>query len=193
LRRTPAAALAKTEAASDSKPRRKVSRLRYAISIAMLGVVGLAYVGLASGRIGNYEVISNSMAPTLVKGDRVLVDQRLHYSPAIGDVVVLADPQNSGELLTKRVAAAAGQTVEVVDGYFMVDGKKWMPSDLPPTALSSDRQLQRTIIGEDEFFLVGDNIDNSEDSLAFGPVSARSVKGRLLFTYWPPARIGRIR
>jgi len=158
----------------------------------VLGVVGLVFASFALGHIGNYEVISNSMAPTLLKGDRVLVDQRPHYAPAVGDVVVLNDPESPRQLLTKRVAAAAGHTVQIATGYLLVDGKKWAPASLPSPPIP-DRQLPRTTIGKGEIFILGDNIENSEDSLAFGPVAVASVKGRLLFIYWPPNRIGWIR
>ena len=170
-----------------------MSRLRYAISVVVLAVVGLIYASFATGHVGNYEVISNSMAPTLLKGDRVLVDQRPHFTPAVDEVVVLDDPQSADQPLTKRVAATAGQTVEIVDRYLTVEGKKWAPADMAPTLLSQDRHLPRTVIGGGEVFVVGDNIDNSEDSVAFGPVPAASVKGKLLFIYWPPSRMGKIR
>jgi len=192
-RRRQAVASANIPVSGESKPKRKVSRLRYVISVIVLGLVTFVYAALALGHIGNYEVISGSMLPTLHEGDRVLVDQRYHSTPAVGDVVVLTDPESPGELLTKRVAATAGQTVEIADGFLLVDGKKWAPDGLPPTRLSGDRQLQRTTIGEGEVFVLGDNVQVSEDSLAFGPVPVRSIKGRLLFIYWPPSRIRRVR
>lgn len=192
-RRRRAESLAKTEAAAESRPKRKVSRQRYAISVVVLAVVALVYAGFATGHVGNYEVISNSMAPTLLKGDRVLVDQRPHRIATPGDVIVLNDPESSGQLLTKRVAAVEGQKVEIAGDYLVVDGERWAPGELDPIPLSPDRQLRRMTIGKDEVFVVGDNIDNSEDSLVFGPVPAQSVKGKVLFIYWPPARAGRVK
>jgi len=177
----------------EAKPKRRISRLRYAISLVVLVVVLLVYAGFASGRIGNYEVISNSMLPTLRKGDRVLVDQRRAYVPADGDVVALADPEDTGAFLTKRIGALSGQSVETSDGYLLVDGKKWAPPGVSPVPVPSDRQLDALELGMNQVFVLGDNVENSEDSLAFGPVPAKSIKGKVLLIYWPPSRMGRVR
>jgi len=178
---------------SDTRPRRKVSRLRYAASLVALALVALVFTAFALGHIGNYEVISNSMAPTLLKGDRVLVDQRPYYVPSVGDVVALEDPEAPGSLLTKRVAAVGGQTVEIVDGYVVVDGRRWAPPGRKPSQVSPESRLNKVKLGEGEIFVLGDNSGNSEDSLFFGPVPASSVRGKVLFIYWPPGRVGKVR
>lgn len=176
-----------------TKRKRTVSRLRYAVGVVVLGVVGLIFASFALGHVGNYEVISNSMAPTLLKGNRVLVDQRPHYVPAVGDVVVFDDPESAGNLLTKRVAATAGQTVEIADGYLLVDGHKWAPPEQSLSRVPDGRQMERVELRKDEIFVLGDSLGNSQDSVEFGPVAARSVKGKVWFIYWPPARVGRVR
>ncbi|MBM3333984.1 signal peptidase I [Candidatus Sumerlaeota bacterium] len=174
------------------KPKWKVSRTRYIVSLAILVVVGFVFAAFALGHIGNYEVISNSMAPTLLKGDRVIVDQRPSLVTDVGDVVALKDPENPVNLMTKRIAAVAGQQVEVINGLLHVNAKPWAPPGLPATRIEAKRPHGPMTVAKDEVFVVGDNINNSEDSLVFGPVSADSVKGRLLFIYWPPSRMGRV-
>jgi signal peptidase I len=177
----------------EAKPKRKVSRLRYAISLVVLVIVLLVYAGFASGRIGNYEVISNSMLPTLRKGDRVLVDQRHNHVPADGDVIALEDPEDTRGFLTKRIGALSGQTVEISEGFLLVDGKEWAPPGASPVPVPPDRHVDALTLGEEQVFVLGDNVQNSEDSLAFGPVSTKSIKGKVLLIYWPPARMGRVR
>jgi len=174
------------------KPKWKVSRTRYAISLIALVLVGFVFAAFALGHIGNYEVISNSMAPTLFKGDRVIVDQRPHLTTVGGDVVALRDPENPVNLMTKRIVAVEGQTVEVIDGHLNVNGKPWAPPGLPTARIETKRTREPMTVPKDQVFVVGDNVNNSEDSLVFGSISAESVKGKLLFIYWPPSRMGRV-
>jgi signal peptidase I len=185
-----------TEEQTDGRPKRKrkrISTLRYVVGGVALLILGLIWASFASGRVGNYEVISNSMAPTLVKGDRVLVDQNPQYTPEVGDVVALGDPKGSLEMLTKRVAAVAEQVVEIQDGYLLVDGKKWAPPGMAAIRMPTERHMLRTEIRPGEVFVVGDESEVSEDSVEFGPVGAFSVKGRLWLLYWPPSHLGRVR
>jgi len=188
------AGLSTSVANEGIKSRRRVSRLRYAISIVVLALCGLVYAGFATQSLVSYEVISGSMAPTLLKGDRVLVHQWRGYQPVVDDLVALVDPEDERDfLLTKRVAAVEGQTVEIAGGYLYVDGEKWAVPGRQPMPVPPDRHLAPLTIGRGEVFVLGDNVENSEDSLAFGPVKADTVKGKVLFIYWPPSRMGKVR
>lgn len=180
--------------ATEDKPksRWRVSRRRYLISIVLLAVVCLVLASFVFGHIGNYEVISDSMAPTLLTGDRVLVDQRPTFLPSTGDVVVLDDPLNPACWMTKRVAALGGQRVDIINGYLCVDGDQWAPPGQDSSLVPEDATLRPMDLGEDQILVLGDNQKRSEDSLYFGPVPADTIKGKLWFIYWPPGRIGRI-
>lgn len=178
----------------EGKPKRKVSRLRYATSIIVLVVCLLIYLSFATQWIASYEVISNSMAPTLQKGDRVLVLQGCGFKVRVGDVVALEDPQFPGTfLMTKRVAAMAGQTVELDQHYLLVDGVEWAPPGIGPRAIPDDRAFTRTTLRDGQVFVLGDNTETSEDSLDFGPVPIESIRGKVIFIYWPWRRMGRVR
>lgn len=176
----------------QSKPKRKVSRRRYLISIVVLAVVSVVLASFALGHIGNYEVVSNSMAPTLREGDRVLVDQRPYFEPSVGDVIVLDDPAIPAAYVTKRVAGIGGQRIDIVDGYLCVDGRQWAPPGQASRRVPADATLHPMRLAEGQLLVLGDNQRHSEDSLYFGPVPAESVKGKLWFIYWPPGRMGKI-
>jgi signal peptidase I len=96
-------------------------------------------------------------------------------------------------MLTKRVAAVAGQRVEIRDGYLMVDGEKFAPPGLAAVRLPPERQMRPRRIGPGNLFLLGDEPEVSEDSVEFGPVKTALVKGKLWLLYWPPSHIGRVR
>ena len=92
---------------------------RAACGALTTATVGLALAAVASRSIRRLEVRGESMAPTLLDGDRLLVLSRPlgpRRLPAVGQVVAVADPRDSGRILVKRVAAVdpASRTVEVL-------------------------------------------------------------------------------
>jgi len=110
------------------------------------------------------------MEPTLVDGDRVLVDlwTLRRRAPRPGEVVVLSGPGD--EPLVKRVAR---------EPYF---GSETYP---PPT-IPSESAL------EPAFIVLGDNRGASRDSREFGRVPQHCLRGRVLWRYWPVSRWGSI-
>jgi signal peptidase I len=110
------------------------------------------------------------MNPTLEDGDRVIVDlvTLRRRPPRVGDIVVFAGPGDDD--LVKRIAR---------DPY---------PGDVPFPApvLAPDSPLERTYV------LLGDNPSESSDSRSFGRVPRHRLRGRVVWRYWPPSRLGPI-
>jgi signal peptidase I len=129
---------------------------------------------------------SQSMAPTLQIGDRVLVE-KLSYrlSPARrGDLAMFPAP-DTGQLSLKRVVAVAGDRVGIEDGVLVVnerprdetyvdrrrvDGEYFGPIPVPPQHV----------------FVLGDQRQNSRDSRNFGPIPENTLTGRVRARLWPP-------
>lgn len=139
-------------------------------------------------------VTSGSMNPLLRRGDYTLVDHRIALRSAWqrGDVVVFKKPENwdgADETLVKRVVGLPGETVAILTGRVLVNGKVLReaylgempePQDVPPVILRAK-----------EYFVMGDNRNNSSDSRENGPIEETDIQGRMTMKLWPPGRFGR--
>jgi signal peptidase I len=166
-----------------------------------------------------YRIPSPSMVPTLDVGQRVLTN-RLAGDPSIGDIVVFhpphgADfqnpvcgspkqgngtsqacdaptPQQSSQTFIKRVVGLPGDTISIVDGHVYRNGTREKDSYIikcdPGTPACNFRTPIKIPPGD--YFMMGDNRPDSEDSRYWGPVPDKWMIGVAFFTYWPPDRIG---
>lgn len=143
-----------------------------------------------------HQVSGDSMFPTLENGDYVLTD-KISYrlgTPQRGDIVVFHAPpaaqcpQGTGCDYIKRIIAVPGDTVEIRDNKFYVNGTEIEESYLGEgvtTAAHSFVGNRVVTLGEDEYFASGDNRPRSSDSRAWGPISSNEIVGRAFFRYWP--------
>lgn len=172
------------------------STLRWLIETALL--VALAFVlaqGIKSFVVQPFVIPSGSMLPTIQLGDRVIAEKltyRFSHPPKPGEIVVFANPQGYPPILIKRVVALGGQTVDLKDGRVYVDGTL---VDEPYTHGQPTQPLNPAYtypfeVPDGSVWLMGDNRTNSGDSREIGPVALSAIKGRAMWTYWPPKAFG---
>ncbi len=128
-------------------------------------------------------VYGQSMEPNLFERQRLIID-KVSYRftpPNRNDIVVISMP-NIEEMLVKRVIGLPGETIEVRAGVVYVNGA---PSPEPFPHDLGIQSMQPTVLGPLQYFVMGDNRDNSNDSRAFGPVARESILGRVWLRYWP--------
>ncbi len=117
---------------------------------------------------------SDSMAPTLRRGEHVLLDKL--GAVRRGDLVAFRSPQD-GELTLKRAVAVAGQTVEIRDALLYVDGRL-----VHEPGIDADRidgtYFGPVTVGPGQVFVLGDNRARSVDSRVYGGVPLDAVVGR---------------
>ena len=145
-----------------------------AIAIALAVVVRAA--------LHLYSIPSESMTPTLVPGDQIVVVRYSGGAPQRGDVIVFESPADRKELLVKRVVAVPGDLVDSRLGRVRIGGYT-----LPEPYLSrqaSSGAISAQIVPADSYFVLGDNRDDSLDSRSWGYVPRSLVVGRARLILW---------
>jgi len=175
----------------------------------LITIVGAIVIVLAIKQwvINPYRIPSSSMEPTLhcakpafgctgSFSDRILACRVCYriWSPARGDVVVFNTPppaaQNcgSGGVFVKRLIGLPGDTWAETDGFVYINGKKLDEGYVQPQRRDHDTYKSQTIPAG-QYFMMGDNRNESCDSRRWGTVPRENLIGRVVATYWPPSRI----
>jgi signal peptidase I len=134
-----------------------------------------------------YIVTDESMRPNYKKGDFVLILK--HFTPAKGRVIIATVPEGGDTVTLKRVVASEGDKVEIVDKTLLINGIKanfsWKTVSTDPrvypAAFSHRDSMDQMIVGKDQFFILGDNLDFSFDSREFGSIRGNRIVGFVLF------------
>lgn len=144
-----------------------------------LAAVLVYSVGMRTNMIGV------SMEPSLYNGQKILVNRLIYKlsAPKKNDVVVFLPGGNQNvHYYVKRVVAVPGQKVQIIDGMLYVDG---IPEENEAYDKMEDAGIAENeiLLGDDEYFVLGDNRNSSEDSRSgnIGPVSRESVYGKAWF------------
>ena len=125
------------------------------------------------------------MLPALANRDSVLaVRTKFRWNRlGRGDIVVLRNPVLKGRIYIKRIIGLPDEDVRLADGQVYVQGTLLEEAYLDgPITAGRDGEWW---IGPDEYFVLGDNRRDSQDSSAFGPVDQRLILGRVWFRCWP--------
>lgn len=174
-------------------PRPRVGQFRMIKELIGTIVFLIAVFTLLQLALPRSEVHGKSMEPTFVEGQRLIIS-RVNYmvgNPQRGDVLVFNSPESDSDdpSLIKRVVGLPGELVEIRDQEVYINGERLDEPYIkePCTRQCRDRQWQ---LEDDEYFVMGDNRNVSNDSRAFGPIKHSAIIGEALFRYWPLNAIG---
>jgi len=140
-----------------------------------------------------FYIPSDSMVPTLVVGDRVLVNKLSYraHEPNRFDIVVFLAPKGTETALikdlVKRVVGLPGETIEGRDGRILINGAVIEEPFLP--AGTQSRTFGPVKVPPKSYFMLGDNRPFSKDSTYFGPIEGKTFVGRVFVRIWPLNRL----
>ena len=205
---------------APARPRTRLERFRAWRFAPVVEVIATIAVALALAEsvqaavVKPFVIPSASMEPTLAIGQRVLVN-RLAYdfsSPQRGDIVVFHPPSSltcavtvpstepcprstskeASQYFVKRVIGLPGDRISITDGHPVINGKPlWNEPYILPCVDSGSCYFPHAMtVPRGEYFMLGDNRGDSDDSRFWGPIPGAWIIGEVFATYWPPDRIG---
>lgn len=179
---------------SKGQKKRK-SMFREALSWILYLVIVCGAVYLIVHYVGERtEVRGESMYPALNDGDQLIVD-KISYrfsDPKRFDVVVFPFRYQEDTFYIKRIIGLPGEVVQIYDGDIYINGKLLAESYGNEKIENGGLASKAITLGEDEYFVLGDNRNNSADSRepSVGTISKDDMIGRALVRIWPLSEIG---
>jgi signal peptidase I len=204
---------------SNRRVKRPSSASGSLLELIMIVAVALGLaLGIQAFLVKPYRIPSESMEPTLVKGQRILVNRigNRFGDPDVGDIVVFhppagaeqdntcgsgpppegqvcdqPTPEESDTNFVKRVVAGPGDRISIEDGHVILNGQRQEEPFARECGGGSDCDFPREVtVPADHYFMMGDNRGASDDSRYWGPVPRDWIIGGAFATYWPPSKIG---
>ena len=162
--------------------------LLYIGLIIALTWTGVTFVGQRT------EVSGSSMETTLSDKDQLIVDKMTYRfrDPKRYDIVVFPYQYQDNTYYIKRIIGLPGETVQILSGMVYIDGMRLdehYGNELMENPGIAEEPLT---LGEDEYFVLGDNRNNSSDSRAsdVGLIHRKDLIGRAWIRVWPLSQIG---
>ncbi len=140
-----------------------------------------------------FYVKGSSMEPSFLEHDYLIVDQLTYRfrKPERGEVVVFKPPTGRKDFYLKRIIGLPGERVRIEDGKVIVCNvscETLNESYIEKQDLKIEGSYSVTL-GEKQYFVLGDNRDNSSDSRVFGPIDRDAIVGKIWFRGYPVPRI----
>ncbi|MCS7251413.1 MAG: signal peptidase I [Anaerolineae bacterium] len=163
---------------------RWLSFLRELVETVLIVIVVMVLVNTVTAR---FQIEGSSMEPNLRDGEYVLISKISYWfgSPQRGDVVVFRFPHDPHRDFIKRIIGLPGETVAIRDGKVFIDGRPLEETYIRSPIIYTYGPVT---LGPDEYFVLGDNRNASNDSHNWGTLPYSAIIGEAWLVYWPPSR-----
>lgn len=172
---------------------------KIAIELVQVVVLALVLYFALTFAVQTVRVLGSSMYPTLTNQSYLIAAKlplRLH-GPARGDIVILRDPEDPSQDFIKRVIGLPGERILIRGGHVYINDHLLVE---PYLHLSSPWVTQAdwpdngrpVTLGPDEYFVMGDNRNNSSDSRVFGPIHRNAIEADAWIRLLPLPDLGMV-
>jgi signal peptidase I len=173
----------KPEKTETNKIKEIIGLIVYCFVVVALMFFIIKYVGQRT------VVIGASMESTLQDGDNLITDKLTYRfnDPKRFDIVVFPFKENTSQLLIKRIIGLPYETVQIIEGKIFINGSE-LDEDYGNEVMKSAGIASEPItLGPDEYFVLGDNRNNSQDSRfdSVGNIHRSDLIGRAWVRIWP--------
>ncbi len=162
-----------------------------AVYLAVVTIAALLLVKYVGQRT---QVIGSSMENTLSDGDNLIVDKITYRfkDPERFDIIVFPYQYEKDTYYIKRVIGLPGETVQIKDGQILINGEVLEESYGREIILSPGIAQEQITLSEDEYFVMGDNRNESSDSrvASVGNIKKKDIIGKAWVRIWPLNKIG---
>ena len=162
--------------------------------VPTLGLSVLIALVMRSFAFASYYVPSPSMVGTLYPGDKFIAEKFstkvLNRAPQRGEIVIFHHPEKQNETWVKRVIGLPGDLVEVRAGDVWINEQR-LEEDYVEAASLND--FGPVSVPPGNYFVMGDNRNNSLDSRYWGYLPREDIEGSPVFIFWPPQHAGSLR
>ena len=166
---------------------------RWISDVAIVLALALFVVHFLGNR---YTIMGNSMSPVLENGNVVFINELCYnfLEPARLDVVLFESAEDESRTFVKRIIGLPGETVQIVDGAVLIDGEAASLPDGLDLAAIPGLAKDPVTLEENEYFMLGDNRDSSEDSrfVNVGKVNRSQIVGKVWLRVSPLSELGLI-
>ena len=161
--------------------------------LSILVLVVIIYFG-QQAMLQGFAVDGPSMNHSFHDGQRLLVNKVVYYfhEPERGDVIIFHPPDNEQDDYIKRIIGLPGESVEVKDGvvYIRTEDGNMLPLNEPYITERGSQSFKGDTIPAGEYFVLGDNRNNSFDSRSGWTLPRQNIVGKAWLSIWPSDRWG---
>ena len=137
-----------------------------------------------------------AMTPEITQGDLLLSDSLRYqfFSPKRFDVIIFRSQYDSSRTFVRRIIALPGETIQIMNGNVYINGVVLQVPWFRAAVEEAGRAFSQITLGQDEYFVMGDNHSALSDSreVTIGSVRREAIEGRIWMKIWPLEHFGKV-